>query len=70
MNSGKGHQDHIKWIESKSYIEEITKIWEKQNKRFCPNCGYGGRKNASWTHITWEKCNIIFCYYWEASINK
>ena len=70
MNSGKGHQEHIKWIESKCYINEISKIWDQQNLRFCPKWGTGGRKDDQWTHITWSKCNIMFCYVWWALINK
>ena len=68
--SGVGHQEHFKWIKYKSYVEEISKIWERQNKRYCPNWGKGGRKDYKWTHITWKKCDSMFCYVWEALINK
>ena len=70
INSGKGHQEHIKWIESKNYIEEISKIWDQQNMRFCPNWGTGGRKDDKWTHIIWSNWKSMFCYVWEALINK
>ena len=67
---GKGHQEHTKWIESKCYIEEISKIWEQQSMRFCPKWGFGGRKDEKWTRITWEKWKNLFCYFWNDLIDK
>ena len=69
IESGKEYQEHIIWIKSKSYIKEITNIWEQQRMRYCPNWGNGGRKDEKWTHITCNKCKHMFCYFWGLSLD-
>ena len=70
INSGNGLQKHIKWIESMSSVEEITKIWEQQSMRYCPKWGTGGRKDEKWTHIACKKCKNMFCYFWGLSSDQ
>ena len=62
IERGEWASSHIKWIEYKDYVQKIVEIWEKNNIRFCPSCGKGGRKNNFCTFITCE-CKKMFCYF-------
>ena len=62
--------DHDEWKEYKEYFDKILDTIDRNNQRYCPNCGLGGRKNDAWTHITCYGCKKRYCYIWGESEAK
>ena len=52
----------------KCYLyKDIKNDWEEAlangNQRSCPECGVGGVKDDSCTHMTCDKCKTKWCYF-------
>ena len=58
---------HMECSGYRKYVDEIIDIWERQSQRLCPKCGFFGRKDKNWTHITCNKWKHQFCYFWGLS---
>ena len=53
---------HEDWEKYKENFDEIMNIIDRNNQRFCPKCGLGGRKNDEWTHIACYGWDTKYCY--------
>ena len=67
MREKDGPGEHYNWAKYMGYVQDITNILENRNNRFCPKCGFGGRKDGKCTQITWDKWNNKFWYFWGVS---
>ena len=58
---------HEDWEKYKENFDKIMDIIDRNNQRYCPYCGLGGRKNDAWTHITCYGCSKRYWYMWGES---
>ena len=62
MKGKGGMLSHEKCYLSKDIKNDWEEALAKGTKRSCPECGVGGVKDDSCTHMTCDNCNTVWCY--------
>ena len=70
MGGGHGQLFHLEWFEFKELRQELEDAITNGCQRQCPGCDVKGIIDSECTHMTWPKCETVYCYVWAKSADE